>query len=100
VLELICTHSLSQMHKPSGAQVWRGAAVAATTTGIFGFGLEFILVMVWNFSWLWFGLYSWYASSRERYSTLVGYWFYGFLVELFSLSRLRCSGVEFLPMVG
>jgi hypothetical protein len=43
---LSCT--LSQLHKTSGAQVWRGTAAAAAATGI--------LVLAWTFSWLWFGL--------------------------------------------
>jgi hypothetical protein len=42
------SHSLSQLHKTSGAQVWRGAAVAAAATGI--------LVLAWTFSWLYFGI--------------------------------------------
>jgi hypothetical protein len=33
------------------------------------------LVMVRLSAWLWFGLSTWYASSGERYATLVGYWF-------------------------
>jgi hypothetical protein len=56
--------------------------------------------MVGLSAWLWFGISSWYASSGERYATLVGYWFYGFLLELFFLSTLRYSGVAFVPMVG
>jgi hypothetical protein len=84
--------SLSQLHKTSGAQVWRGAAAAAAATGISVLAWTFSLVMIGLSAWLWFGLSTWYASSEERYATLVGYWFKGLLPELFSLSRLRFSG--------
>jgi hypothetical protein len=69
-LELICHSHSHNCIKTSGAQVWRGSAVAATTTRIlvFGYGLDFLI-------WLWFGLSVWYASLGERYTTLVSYWF-------------------------
>ena len=47
--ELICTHSLSQLHKISGAQVRRGVEAAAAATRKF-------LVLDWTFSWFWIGL--------------------------------------------
>jgi hypothetical protein len=40
---------LSQLHKTSGVQVWRGSAVATTATRILAFGWTFYLVMVWTF---------------------------------------------------
>ena len=97
--ELIWTHS-SQLQKSSAhcrnlvsAQVWRVAAAAAIATCIFGFrlglslgyGLDFFLGTL--------------ALERGTL-TLIGYWFYGFLPKLFSLSRLRCLGVASVPKVG
>jgi hypothetical protein len=65
------SHSLSQLHKTSGAQVWRGIAA----------GAALISVLDWRFSWLWFGISAWSlvilywcASLGERCATLVGYW--------------------------
>ena len=65
--------SHSQLHKTSGVQVWRESATASAATDI--------LVLVWTFSWLWFGLYAWSlvilawcTSLGERCATLVGYW--------------------------
>jgi hypothetical protein len=69
------SHTLSQMHKTSDAQVWRGiaTATAAAATGI--------SVLAWTFSWLWFGLSAWFlvilawcASLGERCATWVDYW--------------------------
>ena len=68
-------HTLSQLHKTSGVQVWRGtvAAITIAATGI--------SVLAWTFSWLWFGIFAWYlvilawcASLGERCATMVGYW--------------------------
>jgi hypothetical protein len=65
---------LSQLHKTSGAQVWRGSVAATAATRILDFG--------WTFSWLWFGLSAWSLvilsscdSLRERCATLVGHWY-------------------------
>jgi hypothetical protein len=44
-------------------QVWRGSAAVAAAIGI--------LVMVWTFSWLWFGLYLCYGLEF-----LLGFWFF------------------------
>jgi hypothetical protein len=91
-LEIIChTHSHNCI-RTSGAHDWRRNAAAAIMT--------WSLVMVGLSAWLWFGLFAWYASFGERYATLVDYWFWGLLPELFYLSRLRCSRVVFVPMVG
>jgi hypothetical protein len=64
---------LSQLHKTSGAQVWRGNAATTVAIGILAFGS--------TFSWLWFGIsawslviLAWCASLGERCATLVGYW--------------------------
>jgi hypothetical protein len=99
------SYSLSQLHKTSGVQVWRGNAAtsAATITGI--------LVLDWTFSWLWFVL-----SLGYGLDFLLGLWLFllgalalekgvlpwlaiGLLPELLFLSILRCSGVAFAPMV-
>ena len=80
---------LSQLHKTSGAQVWRGtvAAVAATATGILvwlglslGYGLYFLLG-------LWLFLLGALALEKGVLHWLV----IALLPELFCLSRLRCS---------
>jgi hypothetical protein len=44
-LELICQSHSHNCIKTSSAQVWRGSAAAATTTGIlvFGYGLDSLL---------------------------------------------------------
>jgi hypothetical protein len=52
--ELICTHTTRNCINSVSAQVWRVAAVATTTTSIFGFriglslgyGLDFLLGML------------------------------------------------------
>jgi hypothetical protein len=81
----LLTHSL---HKLSGAQVWRSAA-AATTTGF--------LVLVSGLRTLCLVRYSW----RERDTLSLGYLLgLVLLPELFYISRLQCSGVAFVPMVG
>jgi hypothetical protein len=82
---------LSQLHKTSGAQVWRGSAAVVSATRIlaFGYGLEFLLG-------LWLFLLGALALERGALPWLA----IGMLPELFCLSRLRCSGVAFVPMVG
>jgi hypothetical protein len=90
--------TLSQLHKTSGVQVWRGTAavVAATATGI--------SVLAWTFSWLWFGLsawplviLAWCTSLGERCTTLVGYW----IASIIILSvKVKVLGGGFVPMVG
>jgi hypothetical protein len=55
----------------------------------FGYGLEFLLG-------LWLFLLG--ALALEKGALLWSV--IGFLPELFFLSRLRCSGVAFVPMVG
>jgi hypothetical protein len=80
----------SQLHKTSGAQVWRGSAATAAATGIFAFG--------WTFSWLWFGLSAW---SLVILSWCALPWLaIGLLPELFCISRLRCSGVASCIWLG
>jgi hypothetical protein len=88
--------SLSQLHKTSGAQVWRGTAAATTTTGILvwleislGYGLEFLLG-------LWLFLLGALALEKGVLPWLV----IGLIPKLLCLSRLRCLGVAFVPMVG
>jgi hypothetical protein len=87
---------LSQLHKTSGAQVWRGSAAATAATGILDFG--------WTFSWLWFGLSAWFwlflLGALPLEKGALPWLAIGLLPELFCLSRLRCSGVAFVPMVG
>jgi hypothetical protein len=77
-------------------------------------------VLVWTFSWLWFGLslvygleflsvMVWTFCLVFGYSCLVHYpwrkvhWSWlaiGLLPESLCMSRLRCLGVAFVPMVG
>jgi hypothetical protein len=86
------THS-SQLQKFSvhcknlaSAQIWRVAAAVATATSIFGFrlglylgyGLDFLLGML---------------ALESGTLPLLAFGPRGLLLELFSLSRLRCSGV-------
>jgi hypothetical protein len=90
------SYSLSQLHKTSGAQVWRGTATAAAATGI--------SVLAWTFSWLWFGislgLWLFLLGALALEKGVLPWLAIGLLPELFCLSRLRCSGVAFVPMVG
>jgi hypothetical protein len=88
--------SLSQLHKTSGAQVWRGIAAATVATGILvwlglylGYGLDFLLG-------LWLFLLGALALEKGALPWLA----IGLLPKLFCLSRLRCLGVAFVPMVG
>jgi hypothetical protein len=86
-------HTLSHNYiRTNGLHDWRRVSIIIVVT--------FSLAMVGISSWLWFGLSSWNASFEERYTTLVGYWFKGLLMELFCFSRLRCSWVAFVPMFG
>jgi hypothetical protein len=83
-----------QLHKTSGVQVWRGSAAAATgfwfLVGLsLGYGLDFLLD-------LWLFLLSALALEKGVLPWLA----IGLLAELFRLSRLRCSRVGFVPMVG
>ena len=85
---------LSQLHKTSGAQVWRGSVVAAATTSIFafgwtffGYGLDFLLD-------LWLFVLGALALEKGTLPWLA----IELLPELFYLSRLRCSGVAFVPI--
>ena len=89
---MLLTHS--QLHKMSGAQVWRGSAAVGTG----------ILVFDWTFSWLWFELSTWYlvilawcTSLGERCATLVGYWIYSRIILSI---KVKVLGVAFVPMVG
>ena len=84
------THS--QLHKTSGAQVWRGSTAA---TGILafgwtlGYGLDFLL-----------GLWLFLLGALALEKGVLPWLAIGLLLELFCLSRLRCSRVAFVPMVG
>jgi hypothetical protein len=90
--------SLSQLHNTNGAQVWRGTTTAAATAAIgisiwlrlsLGYGLDFLLG-------LWLFLLGVLALEKGALPWLA----IGFLLELFCLSRLMCSRVAFVPMVG
>jgi hypothetical protein len=90
--------SLSQLHKTSGVQVWRGTvgAVVAIATGIWfwighslSYGLDFLLDL-----WLFFlGVLALDKGSLPWLAI-------GLLPKLLCLSRLRFSRVAFVPMVG
>jgi hypothetical protein len=64
---------LSQLHKTSSAQVWRGSEVAVAATGILDFGCTFSQLWFVLFAWS-LVILSWCASLGERSTTLVIYW--------------------------
>ena len=68
---------------------WRKNASTAVVTWSLGYGLEFLLG-------LWLFLLGALALEKGALPWLA----IGLLPELFCLSRLRCSGVAFVPMVG
>ena len=66
------THS--QLHKTSGAQVWRGSAVVAIATGILAFGWTWSLGLGLEY-FLGFWLFLLGALPLEKgVIALVGYW--------------------------
>jgi hypothetical protein len=92
------SYSLSQLHKTSGAQVWRGTAAAVQLLQLafrfwlglsLGYGLDFLL-----------GLWLFLLGALALEKGVLPWLAIGLLPELFCLSRLRCSGVAFVPMVG
>jgi hypothetical protein len=99
-LELIF-HSHSHIsHRLVVHNFWRGSAAATTPTRILaiGYGWNFYLVMVWNFC-LGYGLDSLLGMLALEKDALP--WLAIVLLpELFYMSRLRCSWVDFVPMVG
>jgi hypothetical protein len=87
VLELIFHSHSHNCIRTSGAQVWRGSAVATVTIGI--------LVMVWTF-YLVYWLFFLGALPLEKGAiALVGYW----SASYFSV-KVKVLGVAFVPMVG
>jgi hypothetical protein len=89
VLELICHTLTHNCIRTRSAHDWRTTTAAVVVTWSLGYGLDFLLGL-----WLFFlgvlalekGALPWLAIRL--------------LQELFCLSRLRCSGVAFVPMVG
>jgi hypothetical protein len=67
----------------------RTAIAATVVTWSLGYGLDFLLG-------LWLFLLGALALEKGALPWLA----IGLLPELFCLSRLRCSGVAFVPMVG
>jgi hypothetical protein len=90
------------LHKTNGAQVWRGtvaaAATAAATTA------TCISFLAWTFSWLWLdfllGLWLFLLGVLALEKGALPWLAIDLLPELFYLSRLRRSGVAFVPMIG
>jgi hypothetical protein len=84
------------LHKISGAQVWRGTAAVVVAIDI--------LVLAWNFSWLWFGIsawplviLAWCTCLGERCATLVGCWI---AFEIILSVKVKVLEGGFVPMVG
>jgi hypothetical protein len=97
VIELICHSHSHNCIRTSGAQVWRGTAAAVAATGILDFGWTWSLGYGLDFL-LGFWLFLLGALPLEK--GVLPWLVIGLLSKLFCLSRLRCSEVAFVPMVG
>jgi hypothetical protein len=68
---------------------WRTVATAAVVNWSLGYGLEFLL-----------GIWLFFLGALTSEKGVLPWLAIGLLQKLFCLSRLRCSGVAFVPMVG
>jgi hypothetical protein len=68
---------------------WRTVAAAIVVNWSLGYGFYFLL-----------GLWLFLLGALALEKGVLPWLAIGFLLELLCLSRLRCSGVAFVPMVG
>jgi hypothetical protein len=68
---------------------WRKIAVVVVVTWSLGYGLDFML-----------GLWLFFLGALALEKGVLPWLVVGMLQELFYPSRLRCSEVAFVPMVG